>query len=96
MQFLAARSLCTNLLLAKYTIPLATSEHIVTRVFRDTSCGIMTSDDNKEVCVWGVNLGGRGLQYSWPSNHLRESVSVTEVNTFAFQVVSDISIGHEG
>ena len=33
MQFLAAKSLCTNLLLDKYSIPLATSAHIVTRFF---------------------------------------------------------------
>ena len=37
MQFLAARSLCKNLLLDKYSIPLAISTHILTRVFTDIS-----------------------------------------------------------
>ena len=34
MQFLAAKSLCTNLLAAKYSIPQATSRHIRSRVMR--------------------------------------------------------------
>ena len=33
MQFLAARSRCTNFISAKYFIPLATSKHILVNIF---------------------------------------------------------------
>ena len=38
MQFLAARSLWTNFLSAKYAIPSAMSKHILTSISRDKPC----------------------------------------------------------
>ena len=46
MQFLAARSLWTNLFSAKYCIPPATSRHICVTTFNDNSCILRESFKN--------------------------------------------------
>ena len=63
MQFLAARSLWTNLLLERYSIPMATSRHIVTSIFTVTSC--VYKKHATKVGATGVGmlqwLGGMGV-----------------------------------
>ena len=56
MQFLAARSLCTNFLELKYSIPCATSKHILIRMSRLVSWTITRRYTSVVYWVWESSL----------------------------------------
>lgn len=78
MQFLAARSLCTNLVLDRYSIPLAISTHIVLKVSKEMPYNNMWVKTHSHV----ITPNRRKLRYIHTSG--RTSMSVM-YKRFAFK-----------